>query len=62
MADESEMTDPPVIAYPPIKRILKIEIPDENQEINTVGEENWTPQLQYTKCIIIILCLYETLI
>ena len=38
MADESEMADPPVIAYPPIKRILKIEIPDENQEINTVGE------------------------
>ena len=32
------MADPPLIAYPPIKRIIKQEIPDEQQEVNSVEE------------------------
>ena len=52
MVDESEKVetaDPPIAAYPPIKRVIKIEIPDENQqEVNSAGEENWTYQVQYS--------------
>ena len=45
MAEESEkvlMTDQPPIAYPPVKRNIKSEIQDEQQEVNSVEEENWT--------------------
>jgi len=34
------------IAYPPIKCVIKQEIPDENQLVNTdAEEENWTLQV-----------------
>jgi len=40
------MADPrQQVAYPPIQRNIKLEIPDEHQEVNTVGEEeNWRLQ------------------
>jgi len=61
MEDESEnveTADSPLIAYPPIKRVIKIEIPDENQqEVNSAGEENWTLQVQYFSFFLYILCL-----
>ena len=39
------MADLPLIAYPPIKRTIKLETADENQEVNSVVEENWTLQV-----------------
>ena len=53
MAEGSEkmMGDLPLIAYPPIKRIIKLEIPDESQEVNNVEEENWTRQVYSIKLI-----------
>ncbi len=51
MAESSEkvvMTDQPLLAYPPIKRIMKQEIPDQQQEVSTGEEENWTLQVQNT--------------
>ncbi len=39
------MADLPLIAYPPIKRTIKLEISDEHQEVNNVVEENWTLQV-----------------
>jgi len=47
MAEGSEkvaMTDLLVIAYPPIKRVIKLEIPDEQEEAN---EENRAFQVLY---------------
>jgi len=57
MSDESEkdvMADLPLIAYPPIKCIIKLENPDENhqQEVNSADEENWTLQVQYFSLIL----------
>ena len=47
-SEKVEMADPSIIAYPPIKRVIKIEIPDENQEAVSAEEENWTlQQVQY---------------
>ncbi len=49
MAKESEkvvMTDQPLIAYPPVKRNIKSEIQDEQQEVNSIEEENWTLEVQ----------------
>jgi len=40
------MGDQLLIAYPPIQRNIKLEIPDEQQEVNTVvEEENWRLRL-----------------
>jgi len=39
------MTDPPPIAYPPIKRIIKLEIEDEHQEVSS--EEHLSLQVHY---------------
>ena len=50
MEMESEkvaMTDPPLIAYPPIKRIIKLEIEDEHQEVNSEVEEHLSLQVHY---------------
>ena len=46
-SDKVLMTDEPLIAYPPIKCVIKLEIPDdENQQVNSdAEEENWTPQV-----------------
>ena len=46
MAEGSEkvvMADPAplIIAYPPIKRNIKQEMPEEQQVVNSVEEENW---------------------
>ncbi len=43
------MADPdsPLIAYPPIKLIIKLERPDNQQEENSVEEENWLHQVYY---------------
>jgi len=49
-SEEVVMADPPalVIAYPPIKLIIKQEMSDEHQEVNSVEEENWTLQVHFT--------------
>ena len=51
MAEGSEkmMGDLPLISYPPLKRIVKLELPDESQEVNNVEEENWTRQVYSIK-------------
>ena len=41
MADPASL----IIAYPPIKRIIKLEILEEQQEANSFEEENWTLQV-----------------
>ena len=41
------MANQPLIAYPPIKSVIKQEIQDEDEEVNTVEEENWRLQVQY---------------
>jgi len=41
------MADQPLIAYPPIKRIIKLEIPDKHQAVNSGEEDNWTLQVQH---------------
>jgi len=47
------MADPmQLIAYPPIKRIIKQEVPDEPQETNSVEEENWALQVYYFSLIL----------
>ena len=49
-SDKNVMTDPSplIIAYPPIKPIIKLEIQEEEMETNTVEvEENWTLQVYY---------------
>jgi len=49
------MADQPLISYPPLKRIIKLEIPsEEQQEVNGVEEENWTLQVQ---CLCLFLLL-----
>jgi len=40
-----------VIAYPPIKCIIKPEIPEEHQEVNTAEEENCGLQVRSAKII-----------
>ena len=64
MEDESEnveTADSPLTAYPPIKRVIKIEIPDENQqEVNSAGEENWTLQVHYFS-LFLYFCVYKKL-
>ena len=45
---DSVMTDPyPLIAYRPLKHIIKLETVDEHKEVNSVEEEDWTLQVQY---------------
>jgi len=45
VSEKVVMTDPSlVIAYPPIKRVIKLEIPDEQEEAN---EENRVFQVLY---------------
>jgi len=41
------MADPAplIIAYPPIKRIIKLEILEEQQVASIVQKENWTLQV-----------------
>jgi len=39
------MADLPLIAYHPIKRIIKQEVPDQPHETNSVEEENWMLQV-----------------
>jgi len=57
------MTDPPLKAYPPIKRgTVKLEIPDDDQEVNNLVEENLilevrTHSLSYFTLIIMLLKL-----
>lgn len=48
MAEGSEkvMAVHPLIAYPPLKRFIKQEILDDQQELNSDEEENWTLQVQ----------------
>jgi len=41
------MADQPLVAYPPIKPIIKQEIQDEDEEVNTVEEANWRLQVKY---------------
>jgi len=41
MADPASL----IIAYPPIKRIIKLEILEEQQGVSTVEKENWTLQV-----------------
>jgi len=49
------MADQPLISYPPLKRIIKLEIPPEEQhEVNGVEEENWTLQVQ---CLFLFLII-----
>ncbi len=46
MDGEVVMADQPLISYPPLKRIIKLEIPsEEQQEVNGDEEENWTLQV-----------------
>ena len=44
------MADSPFIAYAPLKRIIKQEMPEE-QEGNSIGEENLTLQVYSIKFI-----------
>lgn len=46
---EKMMEGLPLIAYRPLKRLIKLEIPDESQEVNNVEEENWTRQVYSIK-------------
>jgi len=47
-SEEVVMADPPlVIAYPPIKLIIKQEMSNEHQEVNSVEKENWTLPVHY---------------
>jgi len=43
-SEEVAMADPPLIAYAPLKRIIKQEMTDE-QEGNSIEEQNWTLQV-----------------
>ena len=56
------MADPdsPLIAYPPIKLIIKLEKPDKQQEANSVEEENWLHQVYYFSLFLYICILYNT--
>jgi len=56
------MADPdsPLIAYPPIKLIVKLEKPDKQQEANSVEEENWLHQVYYFSLFLFICILYNT--
>jgi len=44
------MADPPLIAYAPLKRIIKQEMTDE-QEGNSIEEQNWTLQVITAVCL-----------
>jgi len=49
-SEEVVMADFPFIAYAPVKRIIKQEMPEE-QEGNSIGEENLTLQVYSIKFI-----------
>jgi len=55
----------PLIAYPPLQRDIKPETPDDNEEVNTVDEDDWTLQVQnyiiVTKSVNINSVLYSIL-
>jgi len=48
--EEVAMAAPPLIAYAPLKRIIKQEMPDERVGNNT-GEGNWTLQVITAVCL-----------
>jgi len=58
------MADPdsPLIAYPPIKLIIKLERPDNQQEENSVEEENWLHQVYYYFSLFLYIVFYIILL
>jgi len=53
------MADQPIIAYAPIKRIIKQETSDE-QEGNSIEEENWTLQVYTVYSLFLLIYDYKT--